>query len=73
MDDDETKQNLETNIFRKLISKVSYVGDVLQSLWVRRGSILSLFSNRKFILRQFNLVLYIGVIFWSLLLISKIF
>lgn len=73
MDDDETKQNLETNIFRKLISKVSYAGDVLQPLWVRRGSILSLFSNRKFILRQFNLVLYIGVIFWSLLLISKIF
>lgn len=73
MDDGESNQDLETNILRESFNKIPYVGNVLQSLWVRCRSILPDSYNREFILRKFNFVLYIGIIFWSLLLISKIF
>lgn len=73
MDDGESNQNVETNIFKKSFSKISYAGNVLQSIWVRRGSVLPDCHNREFILRKFNFVLRIGIIFWTLFLFSKIF
>jgi hypothetical protein len=73
MDDYEQNQNMETNIFRKSFNKISYVGDVLQSIRFRRHTILSDIFNRGFILRESRFVLYIGVILWSIFLLTKIF
>lgn len=73
MDDGESNQDVETSIFGESFNKVPYVGNVFQSIWIRCGSILSDCNNREFILRKFNFVLCIGVIFWSLFLISEIF
>jgi len=72
MEDGDSYKNLEKNIFRKPIRKIFDVGNVLQPFWVRCRSILSLYNNREFMVRKLNLVLYIGVIFWSLFLFSKI-
>jgi hypothetical protein len=72
MDDYEQNQNMETNIFRKSFNKISYVGDVLQSIRFRRHTILSDIFNRRFILRKSRFVLYIGIILWSIFLLTKI-
>lgn len=72
MDDDESNQDVETNIFGEPFNKVPYVGDVFQSIWIRCCSILFNCYNREFILRKFNFVLRIGTILWSLFLISEI-
>jgi hypothetical protein len=72
MDDDETEKNLETNLFGKRISKVSDARDVLQPLRFRCSPIISYFSDRKYILRQLNFVLYFGTILWIVLFISKV-
>jgi hypothetical protein len=72
MDDDESNQDVETNIFGESFNKVPYVGNVLQSIWIRCSSILSDCYDREFILCKFNFVLRIGTIFWSLFLISEI-
>jgi len=73
MDDESKRKNMETNIFGEFGSKISDVGDVFQSLWVRRGSILPYYYHRKFILRKFNFVLYFGIILWVIFYLSKIF
>jgi hypothetical protein len=73
MDDDEQNQDMETNFFKKFINKVSYVGNVFQSNWVRRSTILSDIFNRNFILCKFNFVLYIGFILWIIFFVSQIF
>jgi hypothetical protein len=73
MDDYEQNQNMETNIFGEPINKVPNVGNVLQPIWIRRSSILSVIFNRGFILRKSCFVLYIGFILWFVFLITKIF
>lgn len=72
MDDDEREQDMETNIFREFVGKIPYVGYVLQSIRVRRGSILSYYLDREFTIGKFNLVLRLGIIFWIILYISQI-
>lgn len=72
MDDDESNQDLEENIFKKYLNKISYAGNVFQPIWIRCGSIFSYISNREFVLDQFNFVLRIGTLFWIIFLISQI-
>jgi hypothetical protein len=43
---------------------------VLQSLRVRRSSILANSSNWEFMVRECRFVWYSGIIFWTLLIIS---
>jgi hypothetical protein len=73
MDDESRKQDLETNIYGKCGSEMSCLGNVLQSFWVRCGSILSLYSNRKFNESKFNFVLRFGILLWIIFLIQKAF
>lgn len=72
MDDDCTYKNLEKDIFRKSFGKIFNVGHVFQSIWIRCRPILSYYSNREYLIRQFNFVLYFGSILWIILLFSKI-
>ena len=72
MDDGESNQDVETNIFRESLNKVPNVGDVFQPVWIRRSSILSCLSDRKFILGKLNFVLYFGTLLWFIFLITKI-
>jgi hypothetical protein len=48
------------------------VGSIFQSIWIRCGSIFSNIVDRKFMESQLRVVLYCGVLFWSLFLLSKI-
>lgn len=72
MDDGESNQDVETNIFRKSFNKVPHVSNVFQPVWIRRSSILSCISNRKFILGKLNFVLYFGTLLWIIFFITKI-
>jgi len=70
--DDECRENIEKSFRRKLVRKIFNVGDVFQSIWVRYYSISTLCYNREFMVRQFNFVLLIGSLFWTIFLSSKI-
>ena len=69
--EDGEKQNLEKYISRKHISGMSDVGTFLQSVWIRCRSIFPNTLDRKFMESELRFVLYCGVIFWVLLLLSK--
>jgi len=71
MDDDE-KQNLEKDLPSQPITTIFNVGFILQSFWIRCNSIFFNIINRKFMEIQFRVVLYCGILFWTLLLLSKI-
>jgi hypothetical protein len=70
--DDNEKQNLEKNIPRQPITTIFNVGAILQSLRIRRNSIFFNIINRKFMEIQLRVVLYCGILFWALLLLSQI-
>jgi hypothetical protein len=69
--DDESHKNLEKHSNGESIREILNVRNVLQPIWVRCRSILSYYSNREYLVRQFNFVLNLGIIFWVILLISK--
>jgi len=71
MDDDE-KQNLEKDLPRQSITSIFNVGSILQSFWIRCNSIFFNLIDRKFMEIQLRVVLYCGILFWTLLLLSKI-
>jgi hypothetical protein len=73
MEDGDSKNDLEENFLGKRICKASYDGDVLQPIWVRCCSVLSYYCDREYLERQFNHVLNLGVIFWSIFLLSQKF
>jgi hypothetical protein len=72
MSDEDESKDMETNIFRKRVSKVSNARDVFQPIRIRRSSILSYLTDRKHILRKRDFVLHIGVVLWIIFLISQI-
>ena len=47
-------------------------GTILQSVWVRCRTIFPNITDRKFMESELRFVLYCGVIFWLLYLLSKI-
>jgi hypothetical protein len=73
MDDEGTNQDLEENLYGKSGSKMSCTSDVFQSFRVRRGSILSYYTNRKFNESKSRIIFHFGIILWIIFLISKSF
>ena len=73
MSDEDEIKDMETNIFRKRVSKVSNARDVLQPIRIRRSSVLANSSNWEFMVRECRLVWYSGLLFWSLLILSLAF
>ena len=72
MEDEDSNQNMEKNFFRKSFSEILNVGNVFQSFRVRRGTIFFNFFDGEFMVRKFNFVLRIGIIFWVIFLFSKV-
>jgi hypothetical protein len=72
MEDGESDKNVEKNLFREPIRKISHVSNVFQPIWVRCSPILSLYCNREFMVRKLNYVLHIGTLLWIVFLFSKI-
>ena len=73
MEDGDSTQSMEENIFRKYFRKVINVGDVLQPTWIRCCSVLAYFTNREFVVRKSNFVFYFGFFLWFIVFIQKIF
>lgn len=71
--DDEGSKNMETFSKREHSGKMFNDRNVFQPLWIRRCSVLSYYCNREYLERQFNYVLNLGVIFWSIFLLSQKF
>jgi len=71
MDDDEN-QNLEKDLPRQSFTNIFNASPILQSFWIRCNSIFFNIIDRKFMESQLRIVLYCGVLFWALLLLSQI-
>jgi len=72
MEDGESDKNVEENLFRESVRKIPYVSNVLQPIWVRCRSILSLHCDREFMVRKLDYVLHIGTVLWIIFLFSEI-
>jgi hypothetical protein len=70
--DDESYKDLEEFPEGELGGKMFNVRNVLQSIWIRCGTILSYYSNREYLIRQLNFVSNLGIIFWTIFLLTKI-
>ena len=72
MEDGEKRKNLEKNVSGKPFSTISNDSTILQSFWVRCGSIFSNIKDREFMEGELRLVFYCGSIFWIIYLLSQI-
>lgn len=72
MEYDSNTQKTKKNIFRKPVRKIFNVGDVFQPIRVRHRTIFSYFIDREFNERKFGFILFIGFLFWTIFLLSKI-
>ena len=70
--EDGEKQNLEKYISREHISGKSNDGIIFQSFWIRCRPIFSNIVDRKFMESELRFVLYCGIIFWTIFLLSKV-
>lgn len=70
--DDESYKDLEEFPEGELGGKMFNVRNVLQSIWIRCSTILSYYSNREYLIRQLNFVSNLGIIFWTIFLLTKI-
>lgn len=72
MDDGKQNENVEELVPRQPIANFFNAGFILQSFWVRCRSIFPNITDRKFMERELSFVLYCGVIFWIIYLLSQI-
>lgn len=72
MEDGEKNKNVEKDVPRQPLSSIFNVGIIFQSFWVRCRSIFPDITDRKFMERELRVVLYCGVVFWIVYLLSKI-
>ena len=72
MEDGEKQVYVAENVSRQSITNIFNVSTILQSIWIRCRSIFVNIMDRKFMESQLRVVLYCGVFFWSLFLLSKI-
>jgi hypothetical protein len=72
MEDGEKQVYVAEDVSRQPITNIFNVSIILQSIWIRCGSIFANIMDRKFMESQLRVVLYCGVLFWSLFLLSKI-
>ena len=72
MEDGEKQVYVAENVSRQPVTNIFNVSTIFQSIWIRCGSIFSNIVDRKFMESQLRVVLYCGVLFWSLFLLSKV-
>ena len=73
MDDGKQNTGLEKEFPRQPFSSIFNVGTVLQSVWFRCRSIFPNITDRKFMESELRFVLYCGIVFWTIYLLSKTF
>jgi hypothetical protein len=72
MEDDSKKKNMEKDLSRQSFSNIFNVGIIFQSFWIRCRSVFPDITDRKFMESELRFVLYCGIIFWTLYLLSQI-
>lgn len=72
MEDGEKQVYVAEGVSRQPLTDISNASSIFQSIWIRCRSICSDIMDRKFMESKLRLVLYCGVVFWSLYLLSKI-
>ena len=72
MEDDGKNQNMEKDVPRKPFSDIFNARTILQSFWIRCRSIFPDITDRKFMERELRFVLYCGIVFWVIYLLSQI-
>jgi hypothetical protein len=72
MDDGNKQTNVEKNVSRQSFSNIFNVGVVFQSIWVRCRSVFPNITDRKFMESELRFVLYCGIVFWIIYLLSQI-
>ena len=72
MEDGEKNQNMEKDVSRQSFSNLLNARSIFQSFWVRCRSIFPNITDRKFMECELRLVLYCGIVFWIIYLLSKI-
>lgn len=72
MEDDPSTKN-KKSFYKKFVSQIFNVGNVFQSFRVRYCTISTCLSDRKFVESKFYFVFYIGLVFWIIFFLGKIF
>lgn len=72
MEDGEKNQNVEKDVPRQSFSSIFNARSILQSFWIRCRTVFPNITDRKFMESELRLVLYCGVVFWIIYLLSKI-
>ena len=72
MEDGEKQVYVAENVSRQPVTNISNVSTIFQPIWVRCRSIFSNIMDRKFMESQLRVVLYCGILFWSLFLLSQV-
>jgi hypothetical protein len=72
MDDANKQGHVAENSSRESVSNIFNVGTVFQSFWIRCRSVFPNITDRKFMESELRFVLYCGVVFWAVYLLSKI-
>jgi hypothetical protein len=72
MDDANKQGNVAEDSPRESVSNIFNARFVFQSIWVRCRSVFPNITDRKFMESELRFVLYCGVVFWTVYLLSKI-
>ena len=73
MDDANKQGNMAENSSREPVSNIFNARSVLQSIWIRCRSVFPNITDRKFMESELRFVLYCGLIFWVIYLLSQAF
>jgi hypothetical protein len=72
MDDANKQRNVAENLSGKPVANIFNAGTIFQSVWIRCRTIFSDITDRKFMESELRVVLYCGVLFWFVYLLSKV-
>lgn len=72
MEDGEKQVYVAERVSRQPLTDISNAGSIFQSIWIRCRTIFSNIMDRKFMESELRVVLYCGILFWTLFLLSQI-
>ena len=72
MEDGEKNQNVEKDPPRQPVTGIFNARLILQSFWIRCRTVFPNITDRKFMESELRFVLYCGIVFWVLYLLSQI-
>jgi hypothetical protein len=72
MEDDGKNENVEKDLPRQPVSGIFNARLILQSFWIRCRTVFPNITDRKFMESELRFVLYCGIVFWVLYLLSQI-